>query len=197
MPSGAAIGADDSAEDIAPVDDNDDSERECGLRLHAQALFDKFVETLSPAAQGYARLLFNTHTSTWDVDFMKIANAEMQRLEFSYGFAELFKITQGINEEDEATVAVSKLREACQDWVKTTQPKRIDETESEASAIGDGDSAASHAGYQDEYCQCQTLFEQRLGITSRFHAFRTPQCTQPSLNAAWRDLSDVKKQVAA
>ena len=197
MPSGAAIGADDSAEDIAPVDDNDDSERECGLRLHAQALFDKFVETLSPAAQGYARLLFNTHTSTWDVDFMKIANAEMQRLEFSYGFAELFKITQGINEEDEATVAVSKLREACQDWVKTTQPKRIDETESEASATGDGDSAASHAGYQDKDSQCQTLFEQRLGITSRFHAFRTPQCTQPSLNAAWRDISEVKKQVAA
>ena len=90
MPSGAAIGAEDSAEDIAPVDDNDDSERECGLRLHAQALFDKLVETLSPAAQGYARLLFNTHTSTWDVDFMKIANAEMQRLEFSYGFLRTF-----------------------------------------------------------------------------------------------------------
>ena len=195
MPSGAAIGAEASAEDIAPVDDNDDSERECGLRLHAQALFDKFVETLSPAAQGYARLLFNTHTSTWDADFMKIANAELQRLEFSYSFAELFQITQGIriNEEDEATVAVSKLREACQDWVKTTQPKRIDDTESEASAIGDGDSAASHAGYQDKDSQCQTLFEQRLGITSRLHALRTPQYTQPNLNAAWRAFSEVKK----
>ena len=90
-------------------------------------------------------------------------------------------------------MAVSKLREACQDWVKTTQPKRIDETESEASATGDGDSAASHARYQDKDCQCQTLFEQRLGITSRFHALRTSQYTMASLNAAWRDFSEMKK----
>ena len=45
VPSGAAIGAEASAEDIAHVDDNDDSERECGLRLHAQALFDKFLSS--------------------------------------------------------------------------------------------------------------------------------------------------------
>ena len=177
MRGGAAIGASASAEYTAPVDDNDDDSEhnaktsKWGLRLNAQALFVEFVETLSFAAQGCAWLLFNTHTSIWDVDFKNIAEAELQTLEFTYGFAELFK--EVTKENDVATVEVAKLREACQDWIKTVLKKAP-----QAGDAEEDDKTRTATNVCPELCLRGTL---------HLHAFETPNYTHSNLNTAWRE----------
>ena len=184
MRGGAAIGASASAEYTAPVDDNDgDSEHNAktskgGLGLNAQPLFVEFVETLSLAAQGCAWLLFNTHTSVWGADFHKIAEAELQTLESTYGFDELFK--DATEENGVATVEVAKLRAACQDWIKTVLNK------------------APQAGDAEEDDETRTATnacpELRLSGKLHFHALETQDYTLSNLNAAWRE---AKKRVDA
>ena len=146
--------------------------------MNAQALFVKFVETLSLAAQGCAWLLFNTHTSIWDADFKKIAEAEMQTLEYTYGFDELFK--DATEENGVATVEVAKLRAACQDWVKVVLHK--------ASQAGDA--------VEDHETRTATNVcpELRLGGKLQLHALETPNYTLSNLKAAWRE---AKKRVDA
>ena len=158
--NGAAIGATAPAEDTAPEtnsvedtapvdDDNDNSERESGVGQKVHEMFNKYIESLTPAAADCVRPLFNVHTGIWDDDCLQIAEAELQTVEFTYDFAELFK--KAAKDKVKPTVEVTELRLACQNWINitTAQPKRIEEAE---SAIGDLDSAlkkASQAGDAD------------------------------------------------
>ena len=181
---GAAIGASASAEYTAPVDDNDDdSEHNAktskgGLWLNAQALFVKFVETLSLAAQGCAWLLFNTHTSIWDGDFKKIAEVEMQTLEYTYGFDELFK--DATEENGVATVEVAKLRAACQDWMKTCLSKAP-----QAGDAEEDDETRTATNVCPEVCLRGKL---------HLHALETPNYTLSNLSAAWREAKNALTQ---
>ena len=105
------------------------------LWLSAEPLFCTYVHTLQLAAAMCAWLLFRTHTSGMDSEFMQIADEELHGL--TYDFAALFK--REAKEKVKATVGV-RLRLACQDLVNitTAQPKRIEETESASGASGWG-----------------------------------------------------------
>ena len=62
---------------------------------------------------------------------MKILEAELKNVAFTYAFAKLFNVRVAKG-EDKATVEVTELREACQEWIDLTsaQPKRIEDAES-------------------------------------------------------------------
>ena len=189
----ADVGAAGSAEDAA-LDDDPDGDR-CGLGVNAKPLFDKFVETLSPAAQGLAQLLFKTHTSIWGREFLKIAEAELQRVPFQ--FTELFKDAKAKDHKakDKAPLEaqVPELREACQGWIRLTsaQPKRLEDKE---SAIGDIDRAlqkASKAGEaadeEEDNIRTQTtiFLEQRLRNYFKVYALETSSYSTACAREQW------------
>ena len=190
----AAIGAAGSAEDAA-LDDDHDGDR-CGLGVNAKPLFDKFVETLSPVAQGLAQLLFKTHTSIWGREFLMIAQAELQNTTFQFNFAELFKDAKDKDKaKEKATLEVPELREACQGWIHLTsaQPKRLEDKE---SAIGDIDRALRKASKADEAAEeeedkirtATTInLEQCLRSSFKVYALETPSYSNDNLNAWWRE----------
>ena len=209
--NGAAIGATASAapdtdhmEESAPVDDddndndNDYSERGNDLMNQAMEIFSKFCETLTPAAETCARLLFNTHSGQWDDEFLLIAEHELHSLQCMYDFTELFKTAK---DKGKLTVEVPELRSACQNYITTTtaQPKRIEEEELAPSVnIDSALKKASQADNADEEdrirAETKMSLDQGLRSNLELYAFESPTYNVPNLMAAWRESKLAQKR---
>ena len=72
-------------------------------------------------------------------------------------------------------MAVTKLREACQDWVETTQPKRIDEAESDIGASGGDEEDSTRR-------ETNVCLDQCLSDFLQLHALESTNYTESNLH---------------
>ena len=192
----AAVGAEDADEQaLIPYDDGAG-----GLAGKARPLYEGYIAPLSAPAKEFAEILFKTHTGAWDDEFKIISEKELQNVQCSYSFADLFKETDK-SEKGSTTESVPNLSAACQAWIKCahSQPKAVKESKDEQTV---GDAVDRTLGKLPSAVGDHVVF--LISLTVKLETFlnnqmhllemETPLYCEQTLKAAWAEKKKGKRR---